>query len=224
MRAVLDITNPSSAAALRAALEGLVRLNEVFLQTRTVPRLYATGVVYRPERREDWNTIPTVMKLGCGDCEDLAAWRAAELRRDGLPARAVVRLTGPSRWHAVVDRGDGVFEDPSKALGMGAHRALVGAGQASDGIKLRFRLVREADGWRGEILYLPAGLVAAKGASKADAMSKAASLAETALKNALPPQARLALSTASEIAKNPVVRSVYRKASGALSKLARSLF
>ena len=123
MNVSLDI--PASRAVLSAALEGLVGVNYILLRRQRMPRLYKAGVRYRAEqlvggkRLEQWKTAPQVFALGLGDCEDLAAWRAAELRvHRGEPARAVVYRTGPKKFHAVVERADGSIEDPSKRLGM----------------------------------------------------------------------------------------------------------
>ena len=61
-----------------------------------------------------------MLASGWGDCEDLAAWRAAELRKSGEDPRAHVAVyqSGPRRYHAIVGRGDGTTEDPSRKLGM----------------------------------------------------------------------------------------------------------
>ena len=89
---------------------------------RPYPRLYESGVRYRPEPpgREQWQLPWETLKLGNGDCEDLAAWRAAELwfyDRD-MAARAILRDWGSGTMHCLVMHGDGTIEDPSKALGM----------------------------------------------------------------------------------------------------------
>lgn len=90
---------------------------------RPLPPLYRSGVRYRQERgTEDWNTAPVVLKRGYGDCEDLAAWRAAELRVMGIPAHGIVKRTGPKMFHALVLWPDGRVEDPSKILGMGSKK------------------------------------------------------------------------------------------------------
>ncbi len=123
---LIGLSAPASAATLTAVLEGLTALNAVLLQRRPkFPLLYESGVVYKREQRgsrgqpEDWANILQVLKRGWGDCEDLAAWRAAELRvRCEEPAQAVVRRSGPRKFHAVVVREDGFIEDPSKVLGM----------------------------------------------------------------------------------------------------------
>lgn len=54
------------------------------------------------------------------DCDDIAPWRAAELRLAGEHARAIPVRSPEVGWHIVVRRGDGSMEDPSRVLGMGA--------------------------------------------------------------------------------------------------------
>lgn len=112
---------PASRATLTAALEGLTAVNYCLLaKSAKVPSLYGSGVRYRrePKGTEHWQTAPEVLSRGYGDCEDLAAWRAAELRVAGIPAQAYVLRTGPKLFHAVVRYPDGRIEDPSKKLGM----------------------------------------------------------------------------------------------------------
>lgn len=110
---------PVTKRALDGALEGLVRIQGAIL-TQRVPLLYQSGVRYQRELgTEHWQTVQETLKKGYGDCEDLASWRAAELRRRGVPASAVAVRTGPRRYHAVVLWPDGRIEDPSKKLGMG---------------------------------------------------------------------------------------------------------
>lgn len=114
-------TVPASAATLTAALQGLTALDYVLLGRGSYPQLYRSGVRYQRERLggpEDWQNVAEIFRRGTADCEDLAAARAAELRRLGVPARAVVIRVGPRQFHAVVDRGDGSYEDPSRRLGM----------------------------------------------------------------------------------------------------------
>lgn len=117
------------------ALAELQRRDERWLRDHPrAPRLYSSGVRYvaNGARTELWRTVPEVLVLsrstGGTDCQDLAAWRAAELvvRGQDPAARAVSRLyvldepSGDSTmlFHAVVRRGDGSVEDPSAALGM----------------------------------------------------------------------------------------------------------
>ena len=123
MNASFDV--PASRATLTAALTGLTAVNVVLLRRNpNAPKLYASGVRYRqePQGRENWLTIPKVLSRGFGDCEDLAAWRAAELQRAGIRARVVVIRSGPKTFHAVVRLPGGKIEDPSRKLGMKGKR------------------------------------------------------------------------------------------------------
>ena len=115
---------PTSAAAYDAAIEGLTRLDETIIGAGAVPPLYKAGVRYKTEPREVWRHAADVAAEGWGDCEDLSAYRAAELRVSGEDPDARVRTfqTGPRRYHAVVERGNGILEDPSRVLGMGIPR------------------------------------------------------------------------------------------------------
>jgi len=89
-----------------------------------MPPLYESGVRYKRESigSENWQTVRQLYRAGIGDCEDLAAARAAELRMEGIPARAIAIRTGPRKYHAVVRWPDGAIEDPSRLLGMGKGR------------------------------------------------------------------------------------------------------
>ena len=93
-----------------------------------IPPLYSAGVVYKREpqcRREsgeiriceEFLTARCVYERHAGDCDDLGAWRAAELRLQGEDAKAYARRSAAG-WHVVVRRGDGSTEDPSAILGM----------------------------------------------------------------------------------------------------------
>jgi hypothetical protein len=110
----------NNARAFEAGIEGLTQQNEELLSARRLPPIYASGVVYRKERKDDWRSADKVDASGWGDCEDLASWRAAELRTSGIDPAAWVHVyrSGPARYHAVVGRGDGTVEDPSYILGM----------------------------------------------------------------------------------------------------------
>lgn len=103
---------------LEAALAALVALNVTRIERFSLPPLYESGVRYRRERPDEWSTAEVVAQRGWGDCEDLAAWRAAELRLQGIAARATAYRAKGRMWHAVVLYPDGTIEDPSKALGM----------------------------------------------------------------------------------------------------------
>lgn len=117
---------PARSAAFDAALEGLTRLDETLLGEADYPPLYESGVRYRAEPREVWRHVGHVLAEGWGDCEDLAAWRAAELRVSGEDPDAAVGTyrSGARRYHAIVVRGDGSIEDPSRKLGMKGKKVM----------------------------------------------------------------------------------------------------
>lgn len=98
--------------------EALVYLNEVVLKKRkSTPLLASSGVRYDPDpMKENWSTIDDVLARGRGDVEDLAAWRAAELRAQG--EKATIELRGEhGRWlTCVVVRADGTEEDVTKLV------------------------------------------------------------------------------------------------------------
>lgn len=108
---------------LKALLEGLAKANLAYLTHVPTRPLYYTGVRYRPEQNaEQWLTVPYVLARRFGDCEDLAAWRAAELQKSGIDAKpdVLARIMPDGIWraHAIVRLPDGTIEDPSEKLGM----------------------------------------------------------------------------------------------------------
>ena len=127
--ALVGEVDPRDPASVARSLSDLVRLDLAYLRLHpSTPSLYASGVRYRRESPppgglravETWRTIPAVLAAGAGDCEDLACWRAAELRARGERARAwaVRSNTAGVLWHVVVRRENGSMEDPSRRLGM----------------------------------------------------------------------------------------------------------
>jgi len=114
---------------LEIQLEALVAANVFWLPRHPeAPDLYKSGAVYVPEPpgEDHWQDIPRCLELVGGygsDCEDLSAWRVAELRvrynepaaRCDVMARKLGRFT---LFHIRVRRQDGSLEDPSKILGM----------------------------------------------------------------------------------------------------------
>lgn len=110
---------------LRLMLEALIAANVAYLRANPqTPWLYASGVTYEEEDDEDddWNDIPETQRLRVGDCEDLSAWRIAELRvreQEAAIPRVTIEASG-SRvlYHVSVKRADGRLEDPSRLLGM----------------------------------------------------------------------------------------------------------
>jgi len=124
-----------SQAALTGGVVGLMLENIAWLKVYPqTPLLYQSGVIYKPEKRrvnrdgtvieygEDWQTIPYVLYNGFGDCEDLGAWRAAELRVRGIKALPDIKVRhlpdGAWRAHVRVRLPNGRIEDPSAKLGM----------------------------------------------------------------------------------------------------------
>ena len=114
---------PRDAQALEHALEGLVALNTYLIGTYKLPHLMEAadegrGIEYRREKTEQWRNALEVLESGWGDCEDLAAYLAAQYRLEGEFARVVLKQTGPNTLHAQVLRENGEIEDPSVWLGM----------------------------------------------------------------------------------------------------------
>jgi len=126
--ALLPVPMTDPPRYFAAALMGVIAINRLWLrdahrQGKPVAPLYAAGVIYHPEQKENFLCIPGVLARGFGDCDDLTAWRVAELRESGQDpgARPFVRPSKsgvPGRFHALVLRGDGTYEDPSAKLGM----------------------------------------------------------------------------------------------------------
>jgi hypothetical protein len=108
-------------------LEALCKIDQGHLATHKYPPLYKAGVRYKRENgTEEWLDIPHVIAAGVGDCEDLACWRVAELRQQGIKASPYAkwrRIKGVYHYHAMVkrfDHGKPFLEDPSRKLGMGS--------------------------------------------------------------------------------------------------------
>lgn len=116
-----------SEGILRLLLAALTKADELYLKLNpSTPALYESGVRYMREAdgAEEWQSIPYLIAARQGDCEDLACWRSAELRRRGIEAEPFFyfkRIGTMSMYHIVVRWPDGTFEDPSAVLGMGAN-------------------------------------------------------------------------------------------------------
>jgi hypothetical protein len=123
-----------SKRILDGVLEGVTRLNEALIEEGSVPtwdEALSRGVLWKPEPPGDehFDHAGKVVARMAGDCDDLAPYAAATMRATGEDpqARAVVKKTGPKRWHAVVQHGDGSIYDPSKDAGMGRpHPGVLG--------------------------------------------------------------------------------------------------
>jgi hypothetical protein len=118
-------------------LQALVQINLAYLAHTRAPPLYRSGVIYRFQCHPDvantggqcppdaWQDIPRTLELGAGSCNDLAAWRVAELvnsRSDphaGIYVRAKEAPGFGTIYHVIVKRNGGqFFEDPARILGM----------------------------------------------------------------------------------------------------------
>lgn len=112
-----------SRRALTWLMYGLSQINrEYLLRYPNTPSLYTSGVRYRAEKNtENWQDIPSILRHGYGDCEDLACWRIGELQSQGIRAMPYISWRPSQRgtiYHALVRYPDGRIEDPSRALGM----------------------------------------------------------------------------------------------------------
>lgn len=111
-----DVNDPSDprgadrhVAPIVLALEAMIAINlwhmrRAFRRTQLgigtpVPPLYASGVYYEedPPGREDWRDCYVVLARGKGDCDNLVAWRVAELKAAGFNAEPVIKYQHISR-------------------------------------------------------------------------------------------------------------------------------
>jgi hypothetical protein len=121
-------------------LNGIIANNQATIREfrrrgRPLPTLYESGVVYMREPWQDFEEfadVLTVLRRGWGDCDDLVAWKVAELREDGFFATPRIywrpksstmhaQLRHPPRCMCPMCRGrfeKGKIEDPSRLLGM----------------------------------------------------------------------------------------------------------
>lgn len=111
-----------NAEALRASLDYLIALNQAYLRSHAVPKLYRAGVRYA--RTQVWDTIPALYARSYGDCKSLACALIAEYRAEGKNAEPAFRWikngSGGMDFHILVQTDEG-YEDPSKVLGMGTN-------------------------------------------------------------------------------------------------------
>lgn len=122
-----------SKPVLDGALEAVTRLNESLIKAGAVPtsdQLLEAGAKWKPEKPGDehFDHGGIIAKRGHGDCDDWAPLAAATLRASGRDpgARAVVKRSGPKRWHAIVQHSDGTYYDPSLDAGMPGPARAVG--------------------------------------------------------------------------------------------------
>lgn len=128
------LKDPKVGAILaKKLLEALIVANRYYLHTHpSTPLLYESDVRYAREpnafRYEEFADIPTVLGRGWGDCDDLVAWRCAEIaQREKRPAAPLIYWRQHDSdsgkkvtvWHVQVRRLDTKeVEDPSRLLGM----------------------------------------------------------------------------------------------------------
>jgi hypothetical protein len=109
---------------IRALVKLLIISDRIYLREHAgTPKLLASGVRYlREVDTENYQNIPRTLELKTGDCEDLAAWRIAELQEAGEDAHLVVREYDEPQdetdYHLLVGHADGTIEDISAILGM----------------------------------------------------------------------------------------------------------
>lgn len=108
MRIVVDIDNAALrdapravALAARGVLFGVVVLNVLLMRDARkrgtpYPKLYKSGVRFAPEpnqgKWEDFATCQKVIERRWGDCDDLVAYRVAELRESGEDPKANIKI------------------------------------------------------------------------------------------------------------------------------------
>lgn len=112
----------ASERGLWLALDALLKESERELRTYNLPPLYDAGVRYKREAPglEEWQPPLVTYDRGWGDCEDLAAWRCAELHVTAADPLARIDLIKKGNlYHVRVMRADGTIDDPSRVLGMG---------------------------------------------------------------------------------------------------------
>jgi len=109
----------------RHALQAAVAINRGIMAMQHVPRLYEAGLVFRREPNalikkgiEQFDNCLQVLERGGGDCDDLVAYRVAELQHLGETGAdlKIIWPKGTRRYHAQVRREDGTYEDPSRVL------------------------------------------------------------------------------------------------------------
>jgi hypothetical protein len=132
LRTFASLGASDRTACIAHLVEALARIDTVWLLAHPeTPDLYTSGVRYVPRGLgwcgDDWRDIPEVLRLKNGVCEDLTAWRIAELRlRHGINAEPVISseltpMQGGDElvvYHVQLGLPDGSLEDPSVWLGM----------------------------------------------------------------------------------------------------------
>lgn len=162
-----------NAKTLGAALELTTLANQGLAERNQLPSIFDAlkkrAFRWKPENFPDgehFDLAPTVLARGWGDCDDLAPWLCAELRKMGEECRPIAYKSGDQTWHAVVEMANGKILDPSQWAGM----KKPGKGRDTPGIHGRvyapiaepeedaLALVPYRDGWAGRAdMYLDDG-------------------------------------------------------------------
>ena len=128
-----EIPSPVDAKALNIFVRALCAYDVLWLERHPeAPDLYNSGVRYRtqPLGVERFKPVPLILAQGNADCDQLAPWRAAELRvRHGIKAMPEVKKMGQALYHVFVRLPDGSAEDVSAHLGMKVPERLAAAGR-----------------------------------------------------------------------------------------------
>lgn len=127
-----------SAEVIDPVLEAVTRLNESMIRqgSPTATELVRGGAIWRPENMGDehFDHGGTIASRGWGDCDDWAPLKAAEMRATGEDPGAIARVvpSGPTTWHALVQKSDGTVlhgdADISVQAGMKGSAAVSGVG------------------------------------------------------------------------------------------------
>jgi hypothetical protein len=108
-----------------------------------IPPIYRSGVTCgRGSESGEIRDVLAILRDGTGDSDELAAWRAAELRHLGVAAQVALEEVKPGGyWRALVLHPDGRLEDPTRFLPPAM------APPASDRRQLERLLCDVADAW-----------------------------------------------------------------------------
>lgn len=128
-----ELPSPVDVKVLNIFVRALCAYDVLWLQRHPeTPNVYESGVRYstQPLGVERFKPIPLILAQGTADCDQLAPWRAAELRvRHGVRALPEVKQMGRALFHVFVRLPNGKAEDISAHLGMKVPERLAAAGR-----------------------------------------------------------------------------------------------
>lgn len=127
------LPSPVTTQQLNIFVRALCAYDVLWLRAHPeTPNIYESGVRYETQAAgcEHFAAIPLVLAAKSGDCDQLAPWRAAELRvRHNIKAMPEVKQMSRNLWHVFVRYPDGRAEDVSAHLGMKVPAKLAAAGR-----------------------------------------------------------------------------------------------